>query len=105
MRGSVVALAFTSFTSTAVYALCFPSLAPFLKELDPSAQDCDCNRFLGVAVAVFSLAKAVVAPLTGYCVGAIGARTTMLCARGTRTGQPERCAYAPSAAKNHCTRD
>ena len=41
----------TAFTGTCVYALCFPSLAPFLQELYGEGSSRGCHRFLGLAVA------------------------------------------------------
>ena len=73
-----VPLVVTSFTSTAVYALCFPSLAPYLLELDDGSEACGCNRFLGLAVAIFSAAKVVGAPLAGRAVSAVGASATLI---------------------------
>ena len=75
---SSLPLIVTSFTSTAVYALCFPSLAPYLLQLDGGSELCGCNRFLGVTVAMFSLAKVVAAPLAGRAVSAVGASATLL---------------------------
>ena len=76
--GTLLALLVTTFTSTFVYALCFPSLAPYLLKLDPEGSaGCSCNRLLGWAVAIFSAAKAVVAPLTGRAISLVGARTTL----------------------------
>ena len=73
-----VPLVVTSFTSTAVYALCFPSLAPYLLELDDGSEACGCNKFLGLAVAIFSAAKVVGAPLAGRAVSGVGASATLL---------------------------
>ena len=67
-------LTITSFVSACTYALCFPSLAPYLMELDPQAG----QLLLGLSVAIFSLTKALVAPIVGRVVGAIGTQAPLV---------------------------
>lgn len=67
----------TSVVSTLSYALCFPSLAPFLKELAGSETDTRTNGWLGTAVAVYSLAKVIAAPLAGRAIQHLGLHPTL----------------------------
>ena len=64
----------TSFVSATTYALCFPSLAPYLVELDPQAG----QLLLGLSVAIFSLTKALAAPIVGRVVGVVGTQAPLV---------------------------
>jgi MFS family permease len=64
----------TSFVSATTYALCFPSLAPYLVELYPQAG----QLLLGLSVAIFSLTKALAAPIVGRVVGAVGTQAPLV---------------------------
>ena len=69
-----LALVVTSFASACTYALCFPSLAPYLLELDPQAG----QLLLGISVAIYSLTKALFAPIVGRVVGVVGTQAPLL---------------------------
>ena len=64
----------TSFVSATTYALCFPSLAPYLVELDPQAG----QLLLGLSVAIFSLTKALAATIVGRVVGVVGTQAPLV---------------------------
>ena len=95
---TLLSLTISSFTGTCVYALCFPSLAPFLKELDGSSAACGCNHYLGLAVAIFSLGKAITAPLTGYVTERAGAKVALLLLTLLLAGSQLLYALSPSVA-------
>ena len=76
-----IAIVATSYMYAVCYASCFPSLSPFLDHLEQQ-QTGDLPRngtsaLLGVAVAAFSGAKVVTAPLAGHVVSRLGVQTAL----------------------------
>ena len=73
-------IATTTYVSGVCYASCFPSLAPFLAHLEVQpAQPGATSPMLGLAVALFSIAKVLAAPSVGRWTSHIGVRLSLIC--------------------------
>ena len=96
MNAASFTILLVAFVSTLTYAVCFPSLAPFLQSLTGSSSGS--TGWLGVAVAGYSLAKVLTAPVAGCFIDRNGVRPALLAQTALLVGGSLLYSLAPSAA-------
>ena len=77
MSSAAWCVAYTSFTASLCYAACFPTLAPFLADLE-HLEPGQTSAALGAAVAALSIAKIIGAPVAARATGRYGVRRVLV---------------------------